>query len=172
MCVCEGLYLSVPDVDTLVEGAAGQVAPVGAEGHAVDGLLVAGERVDADAALHVPQTHRRVERSAEEERGGRLAGSHRGQTRRESRRRDRAHNVARLNVFQDSRETSCVPIDCNRISCVFSSAPFSYNRSNESISQHVSQTPNTLVIAPVFPPGVRISGGVCDRAGGCLTWPA
>ena len=54
-------------MDTLVEGAAGQVAPVWAEGHAVDGLLVAGERVDAHAALHVPQTHRRVERRAEGE---------------------------------------------------------------------------------------------------------
>ena len=60
----EGAYLRVPDVDTLVEGAAGQVAAVGAEGHAVDGLLVLGERVDADAALHVPQPHRRVERRA------------------------------------------------------------------------------------------------------------
>ena len=53
-------YLSVPDVHTLVEGAAGQVPPVGAEGHAVDGLLVARERVDADTTLRVPQPYRRV----------------------------------------------------------------------------------------------------------------
>ena len=66
MCVheCEQRYLGVPDVDTLVEGAAGQVLAVGAEGHAVDGLLVLGERVDAHASLHVPQAHRRVERGA------------------------------------------------------------------------------------------------------------
>lgn len=53
-------------MDALVEGAAGQVASVGAEGHAVDGLLVAGERVDAHAPLHVPQPHRGVEGGAAE----------------------------------------------------------------------------------------------------------
>lgn len=58
--------LRVPDVDALVEGAAGEVPAVGAEGHAVDGLLVAGEGVDAHAALHVPQAHRGVERRAAE----------------------------------------------------------------------------------------------------------
>lgn len=44
-------------MDTLVKGAAGQVPAIWAEGHAVDGLLVAGQRVDAHAPLHVPQTH-------------------------------------------------------------------------------------------------------------------
>ncbi|KAJ4936962.1 hypothetical protein JOQ06_001546, partial [Pogonophryne albipinna] len=34
------------DVHTLVEGAAGEVPAVWAEGHAVDGLLVAGQSVD------------------------------------------------------------------------------------------------------------------------------
>lgn len=58
--------LRVPDVDALVEGAAGEVPAVGAEGHAVDGLLVAGQGVDAHAALHVPQTHRGVKRRAAE----------------------------------------------------------------------------------------------------------
>lgn len=58
--------LCVPDVDALVEGAAGEVPAVGAEGHAVDGLLVAGQSVDAHAALHVPQTHRGVKRRAAE----------------------------------------------------------------------------------------------------------
>lgn len=55
----------VPDVHAFVEGAAGQVLAVGAEGHAVDGLLVLGQRVDADAALHVPQSHGGVEGGAE-----------------------------------------------------------------------------------------------------------
>lgn len=53
-----GADLSVPDVDTLVEGAAGEVSAVRTEGHAVHGLLVASQRVDAHPALHVPQTHR------------------------------------------------------------------------------------------------------------------
>lgn len=57
--------LSVPDVDTLVKGAAGEVPAVGTEGHAVDGLLVAGQSVDAHAALHVPQTHSGVKRCTE-----------------------------------------------------------------------------------------------------------
>lgn len=55
----------VPDVHAFVEGAAGQVLAVGAEGHAVDRLLVLGQRVDADAALHVPQSHGGVEGGAE-----------------------------------------------------------------------------------------------------------
>ena len=55
------IYLRVPDVDALIEGATGQVAPVGAEGHAVDRLLVAGQRVNAHPALYVPQPHRGVE---------------------------------------------------------------------------------------------------------------
>lgn len=49
--------LSVPDVDTLVEGAAGEVPAVGAEGHAVDRLLMAGQCVDTHSTLYVPQTH-------------------------------------------------------------------------------------------------------------------
>ena len=60
----QGVYLSVPDVHTLVEGAAGQVLPVGAEGHAVHGFLVLGERVDAHAPLHVPKSDGRIERGA------------------------------------------------------------------------------------------------------------
>lgn len=51
-------------MDTLVEGAAGQVSSVGAEGDAVDGLLVLGQRVDADPSLYVPQTHGGVEGGA------------------------------------------------------------------------------------------------------------
>lgn len=35
-----GDYLSVPDVHTLVKGAAGQVLPVGAKGYTVDRFLV------------------------------------------------------------------------------------------------------------------------------------
>ena len=53
--------LRAPDVHALVEAAARQELAVGGEGDAVDGLLVAGERVHARAALHVPQPHRRVE---------------------------------------------------------------------------------------------------------------
>lgn len=53
-------YRGVPDVDTLIKGAAGQVLAVGAEGHAVHGFLVLGQRVDTHASLHVPQSHRRV----------------------------------------------------------------------------------------------------------------
>lgn len=59
-----GDYLCVPDMHALVEGAAGQVLAVGAEGDAVDGLLVLGERVDAHAAFHVPEPHRGVEGGA------------------------------------------------------------------------------------------------------------
>lgn len=54
-------YHGVPDMNTLVEGAAGQVLAVGAERHAVNGLAVFGQRVDAHAAFHVPQPHRGVE---------------------------------------------------------------------------------------------------------------
>ena len=57
-------YLSVPDVHALVEGAAGQVLPVGAEGHTVHGFLVLGERVDAHAPLHVPKSDGRIEGGA------------------------------------------------------------------------------------------------------------
>lgn len=55
----------VPDVHAFVEGAAGQVLAVGAESHAVDGFLMLGQRVDADAALDVPQSHGGVEGGAE-----------------------------------------------------------------------------------------------------------
>lgn len=65
-------YRGVPDVDTLVEGAASQVLAVGAEGHTVDGFLVLGQRVNANPSLDVPQAHRRVERGAAWERGSRL----------------------------------------------------------------------------------------------------
>lgn len=57
-------YRGVPDVNTLVKGAAGQVLPVGAEGHAVHGFLVLGQGVNANAPLHVPQPHRRVKGGA------------------------------------------------------------------------------------------------------------
>ena len=60
----QGVYLSVPDVHTLVEGAAGQVLPVRAEGHAVHRFLVFGERVDAHAPLDVPKSDGRIERGA------------------------------------------------------------------------------------------------------------
>ena len=60
----QGVYLSVPDVHTLVEGAAGQVLPVGAEGHAVHGFLVLGQCVEAHAPLHVPEADGRIERGA------------------------------------------------------------------------------------------------------------
>lgn len=73
----DGLYLGVPDVHALVEGAAGQVLAVRAEGHAVHGLLVLGERVDAHAALHIPEPHRGVERRAVGTRGGAGGGRHR-----------------------------------------------------------------------------------------------
>lgn len=42
------------------------MAPVGAERHAVDGLLVFGQRVDADAPVHVPEPDRGVEGRAVE----------------------------------------------------------------------------------------------------------
>ncbi len=65
-----GAHRRVPDVNTLVEGAAGQEPAVRTEGHAVDGLLVFGERVGADASIHVPQSHRGVEGGAEEQSSG------------------------------------------------------------------------------------------------------
>lgn len=49
--------LSVPDVDTLVEGTASEMSAVRTEGHTVDGLLVAGQGVNAHATLHVPQAN-------------------------------------------------------------------------------------------------------------------
>ena len=58
-------HVHVPYVDALVEGAAGEVLAVGAEGHAVDGLLVLGQRVQTRAAVHLPESNRRVERRAE-----------------------------------------------------------------------------------------------------------
>lgn len=67
-CVCVFVcysHLCVPDVDAFVERAAGQVSAVGAKGHAVDRLLVFGQRVDADPSLHVPETDRGVEGGAE-----------------------------------------------------------------------------------------------------------
>lgn len=63
ICINRSLtYRGVPDVDALIEGAAGQVFAVGAEGHAVDRLLVFGQCVNANASLHIPQSHCRVER--------------------------------------------------------------------------------------------------------------
>ena len=44
-------------MDALVEGAAGEMPAIRAEGHAVDGLLVTRQCVNADPALYVPQTH-------------------------------------------------------------------------------------------------------------------
>lgn len=67
VCVCvfiSSSHLCVPDVDTFVKGAAGQVSAIWAKGHAVDGLLVFGQRVDADPSLHVPETHCGVEGGA------------------------------------------------------------------------------------------------------------
>lgn len=49
--------LSVPDMNTLVEGAAGKVPAVRAKGNAVHGLLVASQCVDTHPTLHVPQAH-------------------------------------------------------------------------------------------------------------------
>lgn len=72
----------VPDVNTFVEGAAGQEPAVRTEGHAVDGLLVFGERVNADASIHVPQSHRRVERGTEEQRGIARLNTHTSDTER------------------------------------------------------------------------------------------
>lgn len=51
-------------MDALIEGAAGQVLAVGAEGHAVDGFLVLGQRVDANPSLDIPQSYCRVEGGA------------------------------------------------------------------------------------------------------------
>lgn len=45
-------------MDTLIEGAAGEVFAVGAEGHAVDGLLVFSQRMNTNASFDIPQTHR------------------------------------------------------------------------------------------------------------------
>lgn len=45
---------------TLVKGATGQILPVRAKSHTVDRLLMFGERVDANASLHVPQSNRRI----------------------------------------------------------------------------------------------------------------
>lgn len=71
----QGAYLRVPDVHTLVKGAAGQIFAIRAKSYTIDGFLVFGERVDANAPLHVPQPNRRVKRSAaktgeERHRGG------------------------------------------------------------------------------------------------------
>ena len=57
----QGVYLSVPDVQTHIKGAAGQLLPVRAEGHAVHGFLVLGEHVDAHTLLHVPKSHGSIE---------------------------------------------------------------------------------------------------------------
>lgn len=65
--------LGVPDVNTLVEGAAGKVPAVWAKGYAVDGLLVTGQCVDTHPTLNVPQTHRWVKWCAREM-GGRRVG--------------------------------------------------------------------------------------------------
>lgn len=46
--------LSVPDVDAFVKRTTGEVAAVWAEGHAVDGLLVAGQCVNTHTAFDVP----------------------------------------------------------------------------------------------------------------------
>lgn len=54
-------YRGVPDVHALIEGAAGQVLPIGAEGYAVHGFLVLGQSVNTHTSLDVPQSHRRVE---------------------------------------------------------------------------------------------------------------
>ena len=57
----QGVYLSVPDVQTLAEGATGQVLPTGAKGHTVYGFLVLGEHVDAHTLLHVPKLDGSIE---------------------------------------------------------------------------------------------------------------
>lgn len=51
------------------------MAPVGAERHAVDRLLVFGQRVDADAPVHVPEPDRGVEGRAVETRAAALNGA-------------------------------------------------------------------------------------------------
>lgn len=53
-------YLSIPDMDTLVKGPAGQIFPIRAERHTVDRLLMLGQCVDANASLHIPQSNRRI----------------------------------------------------------------------------------------------------------------
>lgn len=58
-------HRSVPNMDTLIEGAAGEVFAVRTEGHTVDWLLVLCERVNTDSSLHIPQPHRGVERGTE-----------------------------------------------------------------------------------------------------------
>lgn len=63
-------YLCIPDVHTFVEGATGQMPTIGAESHAVDGLLVFSQRVDADASLHIPKTNRGVKGRTVEGRHG------------------------------------------------------------------------------------------------------
>lgn len=60
-------HLCIPDVHAFVKGAAGQMPTVRTESHAVDRLLVFGQRVDTDAPLHVPETDRGVERCTVEE---------------------------------------------------------------------------------------------------------
>ena len=57
-------------MDALVEAARGQVLSVGREGHTVHGLRVLGESVDVQTALHVPETHCRVERRAAQHTAG------------------------------------------------------------------------------------------------------
>ena len=57
-------YRGVPNVDALIEGAAGEVFAIGAEGYAIDRLLVLGQCVNANASLDIPQPHCRVERCA------------------------------------------------------------------------------------------------------------
>lgn len=72
-------YLRVPDVYTFVKRAAGQVPPVGAECHAVDGLLVACERMDASTTLCVPQPYRRVKGCTTDEKGWVKGGKHKSE---------------------------------------------------------------------------------------------
>lgn len=43
------------------------MSPVGAEGHAVDRLLVFSQRVDTDSSVYVPETHRGVKGSTGDE---------------------------------------------------------------------------------------------------------
>lgn len=59
-------YLRVPNVHTFVERATGQMPTVGAEGHAVDRLLVFSQRVNTDAPLYVPEADCGVKRSTVE----------------------------------------------------------------------------------------------------------
>lgn len=50
-----------PNMHALIETAARQELPVGAECHGVHGLRVFCQRVDARAAFHVPESYGRVE---------------------------------------------------------------------------------------------------------------